>query len=524
MSILRIQWKDVSIVKKLYLVVGVMAFLIAGELVTLRFAMHTLSAARAFVEGEGTWSKAQKNAIFALQRFGISGDEKDCQQFQDYLKVSEGDHQARIEMGKANADPNVIRQGFLQGRVHPDDIQPMVDLLTRFYWISYLSRSIQAWTQADLMIAELKEKAMHYHEAIQKRDGVLSNSIMLQIKDLDFRISGVEDEFSASLGAGSRWLERVVLSLLLLAVISVEGVGLTLAVFTSRRLSKGLKELDQSAARIGAGNFEEPVPVRSKDEIGRLSEALDHMRGMLQGSYLELEARVATRTKELNEALAYRDEFLSIASHELRTPLTAMHLQLQLLERRMEPKLVQGALDRSRSFKVLLDELFDLTKLRAGRLELNLNHIDLKPLLLEIVNTLQAEADAQGSHITLTLPEGVNPTLEGDPMRIGQVITNLVSNAIKYGNGTPTRVECVIDENEVQISVSDEGKGIDAEHVDRIFERFERANDDPNVTGLGLGLYISKHIVDAHGGKIEVKSTLGKGACFIVHLPRQKAS
>jgi hypothetical protein len=152
MLIHKFRWKNVSVVKKLYLVVGIMACLIAGELLILRFAMHTLSAARAFVEGEGSWSKAQKNAIFALQRYGISHEEKDFQIFQDFLKVPEGDHLARIEMAKKNANSEVIRRGFLQGRVHPDDIEPMVALITRFYWISYLSRAIEQWTLGDVMM------------------------------------------------------------------------------------------------------------------------------------------------------------------------------------------------------------------------------------------------------------------------------------------------------------------------------------------------------------------------------------
>src|SRR5471030_1005868 len=116
-------WKNLSIAKKLYFVVGIMAVLICGELLTLRFAMGTLSAVRAFVGGEGLWSKAQKNPAFKLQRYGVTRNEIDFANFLEYLKVPEGDHRARIELGKAVPDLAIVRQGFLDGRIHPDDIE-----------------------------------------------------------------------------------------------------------------------------------------------------------------------------------------------------------------------------------------------------------------------------------------------------------------------------------------------------------------------------------------------------------------
>ena len=523
------QWKDISIVKKLYLVVGIMACLIAGELLILRFAMHTLSAARAFVEGEGSWSKAQQNAIFALQRYGISHDEKDFKTFQDFLKIPEGDHFARVEMAKPNGNPDIIHHYFLEGRVHPDDIEPMVALITRFYWVSYLARAIEQWTLGDELIAAIKQKAELYHLAIQENDLERSESLMAEIQELDRKTGEVENAFSSALGAGSRWLEHVVLTLLLIAVLSVESVGLTLAVMTARALSRGLKELDHSAARIGAGNFTVPILKHSEDEIGRLAGALDKMRGMLQTSYLELEERVAARTEDLNQALAYRDEFLSIASHELKTPLTALYLQLQLLDRKIKSELAGeqkdqiskqalAALDRSRNLKKLLDQLFDLTRLNSGKLDLQLSEFLVYPVVLDIVQSLQAES--KGASLTLVAEPNDQLKIIADPMRITQVVTNLISNAIKYGNAGPVSIDFSENDKEFILRVEDKGIGIDPEHLDRIFERFERANKDPNITGLGLGLYITKHIVEAHGGRIEAESKLGVGTRFTVFLPK----
>jgi len=159
------RWRDLAISKKLLLVVGIMAALILGELLTLRFAMYTLSAARAFVGGEGLWSKSQKNATVSLLRYDRTKDEVDFAAFLSFLEVPEGDHRARLELLKPVPDLEIVRAGFLQGHIHPDDIQPMVDLLRRFYWIQYLARAIEVWTQGDELLAKLKEAGLAYHAA-----------------------------------------------------------------------------------------------------------------------------------------------------------------------------------------------------------------------------------------------------------------------------------------------------------------------------------------------------------------------
>src|SRR5581483_9051453 len=135
----RVRWKDISISRKLYTVVGIMGVLILGELFILSFAMGKLSGVRAFVGGESLWSKAQKNAVISLERFSASHDERDYQAFLRALEVPEGDHQARLELLKKSPDMEVIRQGFLKGGIPEADIAPMVDLIRKFHWVSYLS-------------------------------------------------------------------------------------------------------------------------------------------------------------------------------------------------------------------------------------------------------------------------------------------------------------------------------------------------------------------------------------------------
>src|SRR6266487_4813927 len=145
--------RDISITKKLYFIVGAMAVLIAMELLTLWFAIHTLSSVRAFVGAEGLWSKAQKDAIYHLGKYYRSHDEEDYKAFQKFMAVPLGDHKTRLELLKKNPDMDIARQGFLEGRIHPNDIDGMIKLVRRFYNVSYINKAISIWTEGDSIIA-----------------------------------------------------------------------------------------------------------------------------------------------------------------------------------------------------------------------------------------------------------------------------------------------------------------------------------------------------------------------------------
>jgi PAS domain S-box-containing protein len=223
-----------------------------------------------------------------------------------------------------------------------------------------------------------------------------------------------------------------------------------------------------------------------------------------------------------------RDEFLSIASHELRTPVTALQLQLQLLHRAAErsieglPHLLDDklvALERqTRRISALVNELLDVSRMRLGRLELRYEPLDLAEVAREVSEHLRADVSRSGSDLALDLPGPVQGTW--DRTRIEQVVTNLVSNAAKFGQGKPITVRVDGDRARARLRVSDQGIGIAEEHHGRVFDRFERAVAARHFGGLGLGLYIARQIVEAHGGAITVESTPGMGATFTVDLPR----
>ena len=159
-------FKNVSIANKLYSVVGIMAILIAVELGTLYFAIHTLSSVRAFVGAEGLWSKSQKDAIYTLRKYYRKHNKEDEQAFYNFMKVPLGDHKTLVELLKKNPDYEVARQGFIEGRNHPDDIDGMIKLFQRFDNISYIRKSIIIWAEADTIIAKLFPLVKNLHEEI----------------------------------------------------------------------------------------------------------------------------------------------------------------------------------------------------------------------------------------------------------------------------------------------------------------------------------------------------------------------
>jgi PAS domain S-box-containing protein len=235
--------------------------------------------------------------------------------------------------------------------------------------------------------------------------------------------------------------------------------------------------------------------------------------------------------RQSQEAVRLREDFLSVASHELHTPLTPLRLHLQTLQRALAasadgisaslmPK-VDKALRQVKRLSQLVDDLLDVSRLTSGRLRLRWEDVDLLELTRDLVERFAEQARAAGCPLRLTT-EGA-PVGHWDRMRLEQVLTNLVSNALKYGVGQPVELHVAASGGRAYWSIRDHGIGIAARDLDRIFGRFERAVSTRQYGGLGLGLYISREIVRAHGGNIQVESEPGAGARFTVELPLEPA-
>ena len=244
---------------------------------------------------------------------------------------------------------------------------------------------------------------------------------------------------------------------------------------------------------------------------------------------VELLARERAARADSEAALLTRDEFIAAASHELRNPLNALQLQLAGLHRaaRRDPASLAAPAMTARLAKAegqvtrlvrLVETLLDVSRIKSGRLDLESVEVDLVALAREVIAEVQPGFDEQP--IQLTAPE----TIAGqwDPLRLGQVLTNLLSNALKYGNGKPVGVTLSADQSTATIAVADDGIGISPDQLPKLFARFERLTPDHRRGGFGLGLWITRQIVAAFGGRIDVRSELGRGSIFVVGIPRDR--
>jgi PAS domain S-box-containing protein len=235
---------------------------------------------------------------------------------------------------------------------------------------------------------------------------------------------------------------------------------------------------------------------------------------------------------DAQKAIRLRDEFISVCSHELKTPLTTLKLKYQLAERMIkrndskvyDPKTVKNRVDvtskQVERMSQLIDDMLDVSRISSGGLEVEREVLDFRHLLEEVVEDFREQFEAMRVSLSL-LMEQETFLLLGNRYRLEQLISNLLTNALKYGNGSAVSVHLKRVGSELRFSVTDKGIGIETEQQDKIFQRFERAVSSINISGLGLGLYISAQIVKMHEGKIEVMSKIGEGSTFTVTLPLQ---
>ena len=288
------------------------------------------------------------------------------------------------------------------------------------------------------------------------------------------------------------------------------------------------KPLDIDAVRGKVSIFVELYCQRR--ETRRQVQALEKSRQEQQILLGQLQATEA----ELRKALRMRDDFMSMAAHELRTPLNTMFLETQLrkmqLARGQEHifdtpylhTMVSKDQRQIQSMVRLIDDMLDASRIRSNRLSIRPIQVELTELLARVVDNLSNQAADSGTTITLQ----AHPPVTGlwDAFRIEQVAMNLLTNALRYGRGKPVDISVHLLPGSVRMDVRDHGMGIPEAAQQRIFEQFERITNNDCTGGLGLGLYITRQLVEAHGGLIAVQSREGEGAVFQVTLPLNSPS
>ncbi|MEO8475470.1 MAG: HAMP domain-containing sensor histidine kinase [Actinomycetota bacterium] len=292
----------------------------------------------------------------------------------------------------------------------------------------------------------------------------------------------------------------------LVAGAMAAAIALLMARWLARGLTQPLRDMAKAARLLELGDYSVRVHARSRDEVGQLAAAFNRMSG------------------ELEQLERSRRDLVANVSHELKTPITAIRAHLENLLDGVEqpnPETLQVMLTQSERLGRLVEQLLDLSKLESGEVPLHREDVALSSLVAQVVSEIDVARSDRGVAVHSRVPDDL-PPIDADRERVHQVLFNLVDNAVRF---TPEGGEVAIGAHRhngsVQITVTDTGVGISAEHLPRLFERFyridsARAREDG---GTGIGLAIARSVVEAHGGHIKAESAQGKGSIFTFDLP-----
>ena len=312
---------------------------------------------------------------------------------------------------------------------------------------------------------------------------------------VDSSLSGADERFLDSVSASILW-----------ATLGASLIALLMGLLFTRRVTRPLASLNAAARRVASGDLSTPVEIRSNDELAELSVSFN------------------TMTEELRRLEEAKKRIIADAAHELRTPVTLLQGTVEAMIDGVYPldiSTLRSMHEETIRLSRLIDSLRELETIESGELELDLKEVDVLEIARKAVSLFTAQASSKGIELSIVEGDSGNPRLVADGLRLGEVVYNLISNAIKYSpQGSEVRVSVRAEPALVCIAVEDSGPGIPEDERERIFERFYRIDRSrtQDSGGRGLGLAIASEIVKAHGGRIEVgESELG-GAAFVVKL------
>jgi len=429
------------------------------------FTIKTLSAVRAYTSGESRYSKGQKDAARYLIMYINTGDSLYWQSFEEELRVPIGDSISRAALSHGSSDDELIKQGFLEGRNHTDDLDDMIWLFRNFHTISFMRNAIRIWKNADVTIGEEYNLAHYIRQHI--RDGTLTEELktinIKKINEITTTLTKRERAFSDTLGAASRKINTYLFLFNIVMTVLV----------------------------IGGSSMYSNVMIK----------------------------RLRNNNQELLHTNQELDKFVYSASHDLRSPITSVKglIEVARYEKNIEQikhylTLMNKSLDKQDQF---IRDIIDFSKNKRDHIlleEINLNS------LIDKAVAFNQHHNHDGKPVAVKKEIRVNNII-GDVLRYRIILNNLISNAIRYRDPEKESylsVKTYSSRDSLMIEVSDNGIGIKDDDLNRIFEMFYVIG---NNRGSGLGLYVTRQTVLKLRGTIKAESKIGIGSTFKVSIP-----
>ena len=297
------------------------------------------------------------------------------------------------------------------------------------------------------------------------------------------------------------------------------------ALFMARGMVRPIRTLQEGAQRIGAGDLEQRIDVRTGDELESLAGQFNDMSDELRRSYAELEQKVEERTQQLAVANRHKSEFLANMSHELRTPLNAIIGFSEALSEKMfgelnakQAEYLEDIHESGRHLLSLINDVLDLSKIEAGRMELDVASFPAPGALESTLSLVRERAQKKGIRLSLEVDPAIGE-VRADERKLRQILLNLLSNAIKFTpEGGRIAVRARMNGAGLEVKVTDSGIGIAPEEQNAVFEEFRQVG--PRAEGTGLGLALTRKFVELHGGRIRLESAPQQGSTFTFTLPQ----
>jgi signal transduction histidine kinase/ActR/RegA family two-component response regulator len=460
--------------------IALLVVIVGAVVLTSTLGLNTLSAVRAYVGGEGLWSKGQKEATRSLHRYAATRDERDFEAYLREIAIPLGDHEARVALQRRNPDPAVVRQGFIVGRNDSSDVDAMAKLFRRFAHFRYMRQAIAIWTDGDGYIAQLQALGDSLHQVIRSAHPAAAriDSLLARVDVADARLRPLEDQFSATLGAAARWTQSVIATVIGLTSLLLVVVGVVFLTREQARRRLLEEELRQSQKLEAIGQL-----------AGGIAHDLNNLLTVVLGN-----ADLLAQTPPGNDA-------------ERRALLAELR-------------------DGGRRAAEMVRKL-----LAFGRREsITLRPVSPQTVVTELITFLRRMLP-ETIDLRVEAEPGV-PRIRADPVALGQIVVNLATNArdaMPEGGrltlGIMRRTLAPGHKHHpalpagpyVAITATDTGRGMDEQVRERIFEPFFTTKPVGQGTGLGLAMVLG--LMRQHGGDVSVDSKPGGGSTFTLWFP-----